>query len=98
MFTREDFMCKGKGNREKVKPVDSSIVMHTDRECPRMKDAKPLMIHALTIKKINWCFKCRHKRVPSSSYVMALPRTRPTNLARLPMGEGSDITTADAAA
>ena len=59
-WTRIDLLTGGAGGGSK--PIDGKIVVHTTRTCCNIKNPKPLLLHAMTITKVNWCVHCVHKQ------------------------------------
>ena len=56
LWTRENILQRNL--RGQLKPIDSTCVFHTDRACSNMLNSKPLLIHAMAIRKIRYCSKC----------------------------------------
>ena len=59
-WTKVELLEGGAGGGSK--PIDGSIVVHTTRTCCNIKDPRPLLLHAMAIKKVNWCAHCVHKQ------------------------------------
>ena len=73
LWTRENLLHPDGSGR--MKPIDSTCVFHMKRWCSNMLGSKPILIHAMAIRKIRYCSKCLNH--PGTIFNIQEPSTPP---------------------